>query len=124
MSKPKGLEVDRRVGIALSVLPRSQRSAVERVIESPQAFIDVADRPGQVHVLHTSGQQLYMMRVTPTLRLVYTFVGETVHVLDLVERATLDRFSPGNAAKGSTKRKGTKGRPKSGSQKPADFAEK
>jgi hypothetical protein len=124
MEKPKGLEVDRRVGIAMSVLAPSQRSAVERVIESPQGFIHSADRPGRVKVLNASGQPLYMMRVSPTLRLVYTFVGETVYILDLVERATLERFSLSKAAKNAPKRKGKKGTRRSGSREPTDVVDK
>ena len=92
MAKYKGLEIDRRVGIALSVLSPSQRHAVGRLIRSPQDF-ERATLCGRVRQLHTSGQPLYMLRVSPTLRLVYTLVGETVYIVDLVERATLDRFA-------------------------------
>jgi len=51
--------------------------------------------------MHTSGQPLYMMRVSPSLRLIYTMVGDTIYVVDLVERATLDRFALQKAAKAS-----------------------
>ena len=122
MSKPKRLEVDRRVGIAMSVLSPSQRSAVEKAIESPELFGDSADWPRRSNRLHTTGQQLYMMRVTPSLRLIYTFVGETVCVLDLVDRATLDRFASDKSDKSSPRGKSTK--QKSRSRKPADLTRK
>jgi mRNA-degrading endonuclease RelE of RelBE toxin-antitoxin system len=99
MAKSRALEVDRRVGIALSVLPPSQRSAVERVVRSPQTFTRVASIPGRVRQLRTSGQPLYMMRVSPKLRLIYTTVGETVYVVDVVEHATLNHFAAPKAAK-------------------------
>jgi hypothetical protein len=105
VAKSKGLEVDRRVGIALSVLPPSQKSAVERIVRSPQTFTRAASAPGRVQQMRTSGQPLYMMRVSPNLRLIYTTVGDTVYVVDVVERATLNHFAARKAAK-SLSRKG------------------
>jgi hypothetical protein len=46
----------------------------------------------------TSGQPLYKMRVSPSLRLIYTMVGDTVYVVDVVERATLNHFAGRSAA--------------------------
>src|SRR5262245_33865855 len=105
MAKLKDLEVDRRVGIAMSVLPPSQRNAVQRVIDSPQSFAQATRRPGSVRHLHTSGQPLYLMRVSPKLRLVYTMVGETPYVVDLVEGATLARFAHRKSGKVAKKAK-------------------
>lgn len=93
MSTIKGLEVDRRVGMALGVLPSSQRSLVERIIESPKIFAEVAALPGRVHQLANSGQLLYKLKVTQSLILIYTMIGDTVYVVDLVERATLMHFA-------------------------------
>lgn len=106
MAKQRGLEIDRRVGIAMSVLPTSQKDAVRRIISSPRAFAHAAARPGRVRHLHTSGQPLYMMRVSPSLRLVYTRVGDTVYVVDLVEQATLDRFALRKTARVATRSNG------------------
>ena len=103
MAKTKGLEVDRRVGIALSVLPTVQKHAVERVIRSPQSFATAAAVPGRVQQMATSGQPLYKMRVSPSLRLIYTMVGDTVYVVDVVERATLDHFAAKKNARKSAK---------------------
>jgi hypothetical protein len=66
---------------------------------SPRAFSRSATQPGRVRPLHASGQPLYIMRVSPTLRLVYTLVGDTVYVVDLVQRATLERFAVRKAAR-------------------------
>jgi hypothetical protein len=103
MAKSKGLEVDRRVGIALSVLPASQKAAVERVVSSPQTFTQAAATPGRVQQMRTSGQPLFMMRVSPNLRLIYTMVGDTIYVVDVVERATLNHFATRKAARAATK---------------------
>jgi len=99
MAKLKDLEIDRRVGIAMSVLSPSQRNVVQRVIDSPQLFAQATHRPGSVRRLHSSGQPLYLMRISPSLRLVYTMVGETPYVVDLVEKATLERFARRKSSK-------------------------
>ncbi len=123
MAKTKGLEVDRRVGIALSVLPSFQKHAVERVIRSPRSFETAAAMPGRVQQMATSGQPLYKMRVSPSLHLFYTMVGDTIYVVDVVERATLNHFAGRKAAK-----KGTKVIAKSGAKvvakKPSDSLKK
>jgi hypothetical protein len=122
MAKSRRLEVDRRVGIALSVLPPSQQSVINRIINSPRDFARLAGDPGRVQLLHSSGQPLYLMRVTPRLRLVYTMIGETVYVLDLVERATLDRFA--RLKVGKKVPKARERTPKSRSRKSADVVDK
>jgi hypothetical protein len=103
MAKAKGLEVDRRVGIALSVLPSVQKQAVERVIQSQRSFATAAAVPGRVQQMATSGQPLYKMRISRSLRLIYTMVGDTVYVVDVVERATLKHFASRKAATKATK---------------------
>jgi hypothetical protein len=103
MAKAKGLEVDRRVGIALSVLPSVQKHAVERVIQSPRSFATAAAVPGRVQQIATSGQPLYKMWISRSLRLIYTMVGDTVYVVDVVERATLKHFASRKAATKATK---------------------
>jgi hypothetical protein len=42
-----------------------------------------------------------MMRVTPSLRLIYTLVGDTIYVVDIIERATLNHFALRKTAKRS-----------------------
>jgi hypothetical protein len=103
MAKAKGLEVDRRVGIALSVLPSVQKHAVERVIQSPRSFATAAAVPGRVQQIATSGQPLYKMWISRSLRLIYTMVGDTVYVVDVVERATLKHFASRKVATKATK---------------------
>ncbi len=40
-----------------------------------------------------------MMKVTPQIRLVYSKSGDSIQILDLVERATMDRFAPKKVAR-------------------------
>jgi hypothetical protein len=124
MAKTKGLEVDRRVGIALSVLPQSQKTAVERVIRSPRSFTKFAALPGRVQQMATSGQPLYKMRISPSLRLIYTMVGDTFYVVDLVERATLNHFVAKRADKKVAKAQVKKPAPKDPARKTPDVVEK
>ena len=123
MAKLKGLEVDRRVGIALSVLPPSQKTAVERIMRSPHTFARAAAAPGRVQQMRTSGQPLYMMRVSPGLRLIYTTVGDTVYVVDVVERATLKHFAARKDTKKETKVQGKKRESNAVKQKTPDAVE-
>ena len=108
----------------MSVSPTSQRNVVGRLTRSPRAFANAAALPGRVQRMHTSGQSLYMMRVSPTLRLVHTLVGDTIYVVDLVERATLDRFAIRKAAKKAVKAEGEKKESKSAVQKSPDVVKK
>jgi hypothetical protein len=109
MAVKKSLEIDRRVGIAMSVLTPTQREAVDRVLRSPRSFFEFSADSTRVKAIEAPGQQLYLLRVTPQLRLVYATADDGIQVLDLVERATMDRFSsrkarrkPGPAGNGGT----------------------
>jgi len=125
MAKSKGLEIDSRVGIALSVLPPPQKIAVEQVISSPTSFALAAAKPGRVQQMATSGQPLYKMRVSPSLSLIHTMVGDTVYVVDLVERATLKYFADERkAGKKVAQLKAVKKSPKVVAKKAADIIEK
>ncbi|APW62146.1 hypothetical protein [Paludisphaera borealis] len=94
MSSKKRLEVDRRVGIALSALSSSQREAVDRVLHSPQRFATHVASSADVRLVKDGEPRLYCLRVTPNLRLFYEEGDEGFRVVDLVDRATLKRFSP------------------------------
>jgi hypothetical protein len=108
MARKKELEIHRRVGIAMSVLPSAQRSAVSRVLSSPSAFIDYAADLSNVKKLTVAGEHLYLLRVTPQIRLVYSTSGGSIQILDLVERATMDRLAPKKVASVTGQHKGTK----------------
>ncbi len=128
MTRKKDLQVHRRVGIAMSVLPSAQRSAVSRVLASPSAFTDHAADLTSVGKLTPTGEKLYVMKVTPQIRLVYSKSGDGVQVLDLVERATLDRLARKKSAKAVGRDHGAKddraAASKAKTRKLADLAEK
>jgi len=127
MAVKKVLTVHPRVRIAMSVLPPPQRDAVNRVIHSSRGFTDYTSDSARVKRIEAPGEQLYMMRITPQLRLVYTESGDAIQVLDLVERATIESFS----AKKAREKMGRKKNGESGSiglkakaRKPRDLVEK
>jgi hypothetical protein len=99
MANVKNLEIDRRVNIAMSVLSSSQKAMIAKIIRSPQAFAAFAAVPRRVQQMRITGQPLYMMKVSRSLRLIYTTIGETISVVDLVERATLNHFAVQKATK-------------------------
>jgi hypothetical protein len=108
MTRKKDLEIHRRVGIAMSVLPSAQRSAVSRVLSSPSAFTHHAADLTNVKKLAPAGEKLYVLKVTPQIRLVYSKSGDSIQILDLVERATMDHLAPKKTAKVIDRRKGAK----------------
>ncbi len=128
MPRKKELTVHRRVGIAMSVLPYVQRTAVSRVLSSPSAFTDHADDLTSVEKLAPGGEKLYVMTVTPQIRLVYSKAGDSIQILDLVERATMDRLAQKKSGKAVERDKGAKSsRPaasKTKTRKLVDLAEK
>jgi len=93
MPYTKVLSIDRRVGIATTALTPAQRAAVSRVLHSPQSFAALASDESRVGRIKNPAQDLYTLRITPSIRLIYTKTADGVQVLDLVERATLDRFA-------------------------------
>jgi hypothetical protein len=128
MPRKKDLKVHRRVGIAMSVLPSAQRTAVSRVLSSPSAFTDHAAELTSVEKLAPGGEKLYVMTVTPQIRLVYSKAGDSIQILDLVERATMDRLAPKKSGKVVDSDKGTKNSraaaSKTKTRKLVDLAEK
>ncbi len=93
MPHSKELSIDRRVGIATTALAPAQRAAVSRVLHSPQSFAALASDSSRVGRIKDPTQDLYTLRITPSILLIFTKTAEGVQVLDLVERATLDRFA-------------------------------
>ncbi len=93
MPHRKGFSIDRRVGIATTALAPAQRAAVSRVLHSPQSFAALASDSSRVGRIKNPAQDLYTLRITPSIRLIFTKTAEGVQVLDLVERATLDRLA-------------------------------
>jgi hypothetical protein len=93
MSRGKKFNIDRRVGIAISALSPTQQAAVSRVLQSAQSFATFAADSRRVGSVKNPAQNLYTLRISPSIRLIFTKTADGVEVLDLVERATLNRFA-------------------------------
>ncbi len=128
MARKQDLKVHRRVGIAMSVLPSAQRNAVSRVLASPRTFTHHAADLTHVKKFAPTGEKLYVMNVTPQIRLVYSKSGDSIEILDLVERATMDRLARKKSAKAVDRDNGAKedraAASKTKTRKVADLAEK
>jgi hypothetical protein len=113
----------------LGVVPRRPRQGgighgkTKRILPSSPSFTRAANAPGRVQQMRTSGQPLYMMRVSSGLRLIYTTVGDTVYVVDLVEGAMLNHFAASKNAKKATTALAKKRVPKATAQKASDLVE-
>ena len=59
MAGKRGLDIDRRVGIAMSVLTSGQRGAVGRILQSPQRFAAHVANPANVKAIKGGDPQLY-----------------------------------------------------------------
>jgi hypothetical protein len=126
MPGEKGLDVDRRVGIALGALAHGQRLVVGRILQSTRRFAASVANEANVKTINGGDPPLYSLRVTPELRLVYEKSGNGFRVVDLVDRATIERFSAEKARKKASSRglKGSPGAPKVPSRKVGGLVEK
>lgn len=93
------LEVGRPVRNALSALSTAQRSAVDRILRSPEAFAALVADPANVEAAAGGNPHLYNLRVTPRLRLVYEETAEGFRVVDLVDQAALELLAAEKARK-------------------------
>jgi mRNA-degrading endonuclease RelE of RelBE toxin-antitoxin system len=86
--------IDHRVKIAMDALSDSQRDDVAQAIRNLR---DHAGQPGRAEKLSTgkTGKTLYKSRVGSSgLRLIFSVDGDTIFVLDLMSKRTMDRLGP------------------------------
>ena len=115
MATTEGFDVDRRVAIALDALTPRQRQLVEDAIRDKEHFLARAADGKHVERL-AAGKPFRALRVGAGLRLIYRQTGDTIEVLDLMRKATLDRFAtkrsrPAKGSNGKAAESGTMTRP-------------
>ncbi len=95
MSSKKGLEVDRRVVIALDALAPGERLTITELLQSPERFASLAADPANVRSIKDADPQLFALRVSPRFRLVYQRIaeGRGYRVVDLVAPDMIGKFS-------------------------------
>ncbi len=105
-------EVDQLVRIGLDVLSPEERQIVEDATKSKARFLALIANPKNVERLRPTAPY-YMLKITPSLRLIYTQEDDRLVVLDLTSQAMLDRFASTRSGRArsvpkSTKRVGSK----------------
>ena len=89
-----GVEFSRRASVALYSLVSTDRSRVLRAIELLQRSPDDPSIKRMVKEF-SDATDLYVMRVTGTLRLVFTYSGTSLSILDIVRSNRLKKMYGG-----------------------------
>jgi hypothetical protein len=87
----KGIQVDRRVAIAMDALSSGQKTALKRLLESKEQFLAYAKKPGATKEISAS-KPLYAMRAGSGMRIVFETHNDSIVVRDLMQKATMDRY--------------------------------
>jgi hypothetical protein len=97
----KDFEVGPRARMGLDVLTPEDRRTIEEAIRSKEDFLARISDPSQVFLLRP-GSRYYALKITPSLRLIYTRDGDRIYVEDLMNQGMIDLLlSPGNDETGS-----------------------
>lgn len=91
MAIENGIQVDRRVAIAMDALSPGQKAALKPVLQSKEQFLAYAKKPGTTQKLSNS-KDLYAMRAGSGMRIVFEAQKDGIVVRDLMQKATLDRY--------------------------------
>jgi len=105
MKKSPGLQIDRRVAIALDALDDKEKRAVGGVLTDRAHFIASTADSRKVRRI-SKDDSLYALNIPSGLRIIYAKVGDDIVVMDLMRQATLDRYGKRKAV--TAKRSGTK----------------
>ena len=89
MAVEQGFQVDRRVRIAIDALGTRQKATLKSIIADKAEFIVRAARPGVSRKLPGT-ESPRIMKIDPTLRLIYTWSGDAILVQDVIHRANLE----------------------------------
>lgn len=89
-----GIEYSRRASIALNTLDHADRAEVQRAIE---LLYQSPDSPYVVRQVkeYTDLPDLYVMKVRGTLRIIFSYSGATLIILDIVRSDRLKKMYGG-----------------------------
>jgi hypothetical protein len=85
----KDFEVEPRARMGLDALTPEDRRTVEEAIRSKEAFLARISNPSRVFRLRQTAPY-YALKITPSLRLIYTREGDRIAVEDLVNQGIID----------------------------------
>jgi hypothetical protein len=88
----KDFEVDPRTRMGLDALTPEDQRTVEAAIRSKEDFLARIADPSQVFRLRANSPY-YALKITPSLRLIYTREGDRIAVEDLVNQGIIDLFA-------------------------------
>jgi hypothetical protein len=88
----KDFEVDPRIKIGLDALTPEDRRTVEEATRSKEDFLARISDPSQVFRLRPNAPYL-ALKITPTLRLIYTREADRIDVVDLRHQGMIDWFA-------------------------------
>lgn len=86
-----GIQVDRRVAIAMDALSPLQKAALLPVLQSKERFLAYAKRPGMTRRL-SAAKPLYAMKAGSGMRIVFEDRNDRIIIRDLMQKATLDSY--------------------------------
>jgi hypothetical protein len=92
MEKGETLTVHRRAIMALETFSAVERAKVERALralQDPSAAARVRARSARL----STPEPIYIMRVSPSIRIIFRRTQGGIQVLDAVRRETLDSFA-------------------------------
>ena len=84
--------VERRIKIGVDALSPEERQIVEDVMSSKARFLAWIADPEKVGKLRPDAPY-YSLKITPELRLIYTWEGDRIHLLDVINQAWFDRYA-------------------------------
>ncbi len=92
----KVFEVGPRARMGLDVLTPEERRTIEEAIRSKEDFLARIADPSRVFRLRPNSPY-YALKITPSLRLIYTRYGDRIYVEDLMNQGMMDLLSsPGD----------------------------
>jgi Txe/YoeB family toxin of Txe-Axe toxin-antitoxin module len=84
--------VERRIKIGVDALSPEERLIVEDMTSSKTRFLAWIADPEKVGKLRPDAPY-YSLKITPELRLIYTWEGDRIHLLDVINQAWFDRYA-------------------------------
>ena len=91
-----GLVIDRRAYMALNGFPPEDQSRIRSSLGHLLGPAAIEELGGRVHRL-SGDEPLYSIRVPPDIRVIFTRLDNTIVVVDVLRRGTLETFAAGSA---------------------------
>jgi hypothetical protein len=91
-----GLLINRRAAMALNAFPPQEQARIRSTLGHLLGPSALEELGGRVRRLPTD-EPLYSLRVPPDIRIVFSRQGDTITVIDLLRRGTIEAFAASSA---------------------------